>query len=186
MSTPEKPIGRIIPAYNGVLAQSLSWNQERLDAVARGSDLRTTITIREGDACEQRSYEDLGETLAWKRLANPLDLFRIAIGKRRQVEVGPIFPEGMADVFINHQLVMEEVMKRRPGRLDERLLAKSFDKLTRQGINNILAREKLMMATTSGVLTSVGLTFLGIGAGLANLFFQGAVTGLFFVLQQNH
>lgn len=177
MPTPET-VGSIIPAYNGVLAQSLFWNQERLNAVARGSDLRTTITIREGGVREQISYENLGETLAWKRLANPSDLFRIDIGKRRQIEVGPIFPAGKADIFVNHQLVMEEVMERRPGRLDERLLAQSFDRLTRQGINNILAREKLVMATRSGISTSIDLTFLGIGAGLAYLFFQGALTGL--------
>lgn len=179
MATPES-IGTIIPAYNGVLAQSLSWNQERLDAIARRSDLRTTITIREGDAREEATYENLGETLAWKKLVNPADLFRIGIKRRRQVEVSPIFPGGKADVYVNHQLVMQEVMEARQGRFDEKLFAQTFDKLTRQGINSVLAREKLIMAARSGIIMGTDLTFLGLGAGLANLLFQGTLTGILF------
>ncbi len=179
MPTPES-IGKIIPVYEGFgdFAPSLSWNQSRLDRIARGADLRTTISIREGGARGQSFYENLGEILALKTLVNPADLFRRGLGKNGHAEVSPIFADGRADIYLNHQLVMQEVMEKSKGKFDEKLYAQTLDSLTRQGVNNILASEKLAMAVNSGIVTGVNLAFLGIGVGLVNLFFQGTLTGL--------
>lgn len=176
----EQTVGRIIPAYNGVLSQNLIWRQDRFDALARATDLRTTISIKEGNSREERAYETLGDTLAWKKIANPLDLLKIGIGRKRQVEVTPIDEQASADVFINHQLLVQEIMQASKGKFDERLFVRTFDTLARQGINNIIAREKLLMTMGSGTLLGISLVFLGLGAEAANLLFQGSVTNIFF------
>ncbi len=179
MSQTEKKYGKIIPQYNGMLSDSLSWNQQSLDEISQKADLRTTIVIREGDATPQTTYEGVGDTLAWKRLATPSDLLRRAINRKGWVETTPVYSNARADIYINHHLLTQEVREKSKGAFDQELFVQNCDSLVRDGVGNILAQEKQLMTLRSAIILGLNATAIGIGAELTNLCFQGAFTGLF-------
>lgn len=175
----ESTIGKIIPAYQGDLTNKLIWDQDKLNTLSKRADLRTTITIKEGEAEEGRTYESLGETLIWKKFGNPMDLFRRRVGHTNAVEVSADLPRPTADVTLNYRVIMDEVRNTNNGKFDENLFTRSIDKYSRQAIGNVIGREKFNMVIKSALTEGVEMAF--IGAGIWGLYFtaSGKFSGLF-------
>lgn len=164
--------GKITPYFNGNLAQELIWNQEVLDGFSMSVQLWTDIVIKDSNQTGGASTLNLGEILAWRRFANPKDLFRRTIDKDKIVEVSDKEP---AEVIINH-LILTEQINRGGQRFDKEKYVQGLNSSVAKGLLNIAAKEKLI--SIAGSLAIDGLIILptGLFGGIAYLTFDGHLT----------
>lgn len=163
-------MAEIIVDYNGNFADRMQWNEKKLAEFARVSDLRTKITIVDGDEYPRASVTEIGDTLAWKRFS-PLDFFR----KREAGNLSEVSDEGNAEatIFLNHHIITQDVMQRYKGRVDEKLVAKQINDLVKGGLLEITAKEKLLQTFGSLLIDGVLLTGSGVFLGAAAFFVFG-------------
>jgi hypothetical protein len=175
----EKDSGLITPNYQGTLSDNLIWNSEILNKFSWLSSLRTNITIKEGEVRPTNNYETLGDTLAWKGVGNPLDLFKTSVSRNGYVDVVFNPNEPSAEVRLNHYLIANDIQQASRKKFDQQEFVKRLNSATQDGIIRVLAKEKqsrtLMSALTLGLDSSM-LLLLG---KMTQSLISGDISGFF-------
>lgn len=171
--------GQIIPAYDGNFSNKMVWDEERLTQICKSADLRTKIYVKAGDLGPDRQQENLGEVLAWKQIFDPRELLKLAIDDKGFVDTSNN-ATSEESVYINYLRVTDYIQNKSSGRFDERLFVKTFDRLAKKGISNILAKEKLLLTGISSAFLGMDLFAYGLLGGVAYLGFSGTVTDRIF------
>ncbi len=153
--------------YNGNCANRIDWQTERLALFAKVTDLRTKIIIKDSDDRPQLGIESLGENLIWKKFANPLDFLPVKPLLGEKLRVATNFESGEATIYLNHHVITRDVVQRCKGRIDERLFVEQVNTLVKQGLGNVLAKEKQKQVLSS-LYTDAKVGFFG---GISYAFF---------------
>lgn len=169
----EREYGVVRVNYDGILSDRLNWQVANLAEFSNRSDLRTDVTIKCGSERPEISYTNVGEILAWKRFANPLDFLKPA-SKTRESTVRASLDYGQGEIYVNDQVIADEV-SRALGRFDEEVFTNRLSHAVRDGLQGILNFEKKEMFLGSilfGSLDAMNFTFKA-GLGVTGILLAG-------------
>lgn len=128
--------------YDGIMSQRMVWSKERLQGFAKTSDLRSHVTILRGSDDPPTEYESQGEILVWKRPFDILGASRKRSHLSNPGEVTISFGAAEAEIYIHDRILEEQVRKEDRGQFNEYLFIEKINRLVRQGLKKILAKEK--------------------------------------------
>lgn len=165
--------------YEGTLAKWLEWNTPVLRQFANTARLQTPVVITAGETNERKQIESMGDTLVWKRVKSPMDLFaRVPRSSAQDPLVEIIYLEGTESMIkINHRVITGFVQEKSKGPFEKELFVASVDSSVKAGLGMLLALEKrnlTVYATLAGSLEVVAKSIELSGAGVA----IGSIVGL--------
>lgn len=167
---------RIDSKYDGLFSDQMVWNDEAIDSFIDAADLRTDITIVKGGALGSRKVENMGDTLAWKFIGNPMDLFSQTFGKGDALDVSVNLMTGKAEVKIHDQILYQEVKTVEDRRVEEAFV-EEFNRLVKVGLNEVGVKEKSFLLSDS-LYTSSVLVLSGVGVVGFGVFMKDFVTNV--------
>lgn len=175
-SIPQSPPTKISVAYDGILSQQLDWRQPVLDEFAKRTDLETQVIIKRGDSRPQTNYTVIGETLAWRRFANPLDIFASLLKRRKDVETIASSQIARAEIRVHDQIIADEV-RNQTDRFSSKQFVDHLNVAVKKGLADINRWEKKqalkLVLTIDGILVTIAGITLGTAYGGVSLLADG-------------
>lgn len=173
------PVGSVTIDYDGILSGKLTWQSPLLETFTQRADLRSQVVVRRGHQRPEVVYTDLGEVLAWRQILNPFDLFKNIsfLGAKTRLEANP--HTGDAVLYLNDQIIAEEVEKANRGRFDEQIFAGRLNRAVHEGLQNVLAWEKKYQLRISAITTPYDVFIMGAYPYVATYITREFLTALF-------
>lgn len=157
--------------YQGNFADRLVWNMPALMQFANMARLDTSVVIREGNLNRRNEVESMGDTLVWKAVKSPADLFaRIPRSSAPVPFVEIFFSEQRESALqINHRIITDFVQEKSKGPFEEALFVASVDSSVKAGLGMLLALEKRNLTAYATATQALGVVTKSIelfGTGL--------------------
>lgn len=148
---------RITILYDGFLSGRLNWRTDNLARFADLADLRTYVRIMTGDDMNrpQIQMDKMGDILVWKQVFSVSNLFGSREKGEKSSRVVNDTNRGEAAIFLNHQIIVDEVKDRNEGRVTPEAYTRILEAEVKKGLRQILLEEK------GGLLKYTG-RFLGL------------------------
>ncbi|MDD2823264.1 MAG: hypothetical protein PHQ59_04280 [Candidatus Daviesbacteria bacterium] len=177
MTSPDRKLGEIITIYE---PQKSTWNQDALDGFCKAADLRTTVRINAGGKSNPVNHVDLGEVRAFRSVFNPRNLLKSRVDKPGYAETTPNRANGSSDIYLNHRMVTEDMLKESKERFSNEEFIKTLDKCTKKGLIRILAQEKIRQVLPNLAHLAADSAILGSIAGFSLSLLSGVPSNYFF------
>lgn len=156
---------QIFVDYDGVLSRQLDWQDRVLDEFARRANLESRIIIKRGDNRPEVNYTVVGETLAWRRFANPLDFFALLLRRRKDVETVANSQIAKAEIRVHDQVIAEEIGNQ-AGRFSNEQFVDRLNLAVKYGLTAINKWEKSQELKLTLAIDGLLTATTGIAAGL--------------------
>lgn len=162
----------ITPTYGGIFADRILWNQDSLNQFVQLSDLRTNITISDGDLSSRNSLEQIGDTLALKKTLNLNNPF-VHTTPEGELTTTINLQAGEAAIHIHHQRLAQRLRDQSAGNLADSIFIPEMTKLICKGLTEVLAEEKKAQLLQSIKAGRSIMAVEGIYLGLDAIFISG-------------
>lgn len=169
-ATGEPLPGSIWIQYSGLFSENISWNVNLLKELGKVTDFRSHLAIRSGLERNRASAVNLGEVLAWRKFANPMELLQTFNQKKKESTIRSSSQTGEVEVIINDQIIGMEVREKNEGKLDKEVFVSKLDNVVREDLADVIKWEKKTQLLLNPVRAATELTLLGgVGYGLYRL-----------------
>ncbi len=144
--TNETPQHPFFISYDGILSELMNWDDKKLARFASASNLKAeAITIRRGYERSQNDYEELNDTLVFKKITDMRSLaWRSPSKPDKSVDVVG-YREGLPTITINDQIIAERTQKSKEP--FNNAFIKEFNKSVMKGLQTMLKEEKTYLTT---------------------------------------